>query len=128
MGPGMGPGMGPVRSSMGPRLYLTPPSAGTSPAAEFKELRSCPPRGKERVQPWEGDVLDVDLALILFLQLVCSGVFFLNLLDHLVTLPLRAARFEANLGHAGTFSEPLVLFLGSRGVLCRSPPSFGTSL
>jgi len=114
MGPGMGPGMGPVRSSMGPCLpYLTPPSTGTSPAAEFKELRSCPPREKERVQP---------------LELVCSGVFFLNLLDHLVTLLLRAARFEANLGHAGTFSEPFVLFLGSRGVLCRSPPSFGTSL
>ena len=97
MGPGMGPGMGPVRSSMGPCLpRLTPPSAGTSPAAEFKELRSCPPRGKERVQPWEGDVLDVDLALIVFLELVCSGGFFLNLLDRLVTLLLRAARFEAN--------------------------------
>ena len=89
----------------------------------FKELRSCPPREKEPVQPWEGDALDVDIALILFLQLVCSGGFFLNLLDHLVTLLLRAARFEANLGPAGTFSEPFVLFLGSRGVLCRSPPS-----
>ena len=80
------------------------------------------------MQPWEGDVLHVDIALILFLQLVCSGVFFLNLLDHLVTLLLRAARFEANLGHAGTFSEPFVLFLGSRGVLWQSPVSFGTSL
>ena len=94
---GWGPGMGPVRSSMGPCLSgLTPPSAGTSPAAEFKELRSCPPREKEPVQPWEGDALDVDIALILFLQLVCSGGFFLNLLDRLVTLLLRAARFEAN--------------------------------
>ena len=83
--------MGPVRSSMGPRLYLTPPGAGTSPAAEFKELRSCPPREKEPVQPWEGDALDVDIALILFLQLVCSGGFFLNLFDRLVTLLLRAA-------------------------------------
>jgi len=62
----------------------------------FKELRSCPPREKEPVQPWEGDALDVDIALILFLQLVCSGGFFLNLLDRLVTLLLRAARFEAN--------------------------------
>ena len=96
MGPGMGPGMGPVRSSMGPCSCLTPPGAGTSPAAEFKELRSCPPREKEPVQPWEGDVLGVDLALIVFLQLVCSGVFFLNLLDHLGTLLLRGARLEAN--------------------------------
>ena len=96
MGPGMAPGMGPVRSSMGPCPCLTPPGAGTSPAAEFKELRSCPPREKEPVQPWEGDALDVDIALILFLQLVCSGGFFLNLLDRLVTLLLRAARFEAN--------------------------------
>ena len=58
------------------RSYLTLPSTGTSPAAEFKELRSCPPREKEPVQP---------------LELVCSGVFFLNLLDHLVTLLLHAA-------------------------------------
>ena len=97
MGPGMGPGMGPVRSSMGPCLsYLTPPGAGTSPAAGFKAFRSCPPREKEPVQPWAGDALDVNIALILFLQLVCSGGFFLNLLDRLVTLLLRAARFEAN--------------------------------
>ena len=83
---------------MGPcPTYLTPPGAGTSPAAEFKELRSCPPREKERVQP---------------LELVCSGVFFLNLLDHLVTLLLRAARFEANLGHNCTFSEPFVYLEG----------------
>ena len=101
---------------------------GTSPAAGFKELRSCPPRGNERVQPREGDVLDVDLALILFLQLVCSGVFFLNLLDHLVTLLLRAARFEANSRNAGAFSDLFVLFLGSRGVLWQSPVSFCTSL
>ena len=90
---GWGPGMGPVRSSMGPcPTYPTPPGAGTSPAAEFKELRSCPPREKEPVQSWEGDALDVDIALILFLQLVCSGVFCLNLLDRLVTLLLRAAK------------------------------------
>ena len=62
----------------------------------FKELRSCPPREKEPVQPWEGDALDVDIALILFLQLVCSGFVFLSLLDRLVTFLLRAARFEAN--------------------------------
>ena len=93
---GWGPGMGPVQSTMGPVPCPTPPSTGTSPAAEFKELRSCPPREKEPVQPWEGDALDVDIALILFLQLVCSGGFFLNLLDRLVTLLLRAARFEAN--------------------------------
>ena len=74
-GPGWGGGMGPVQSSMGPVPCPTPPSTGTSPAAEFKELRSCPPREKEPVQPWEGDVLDVDLVLSLFLQLVCSGVF-----------------------------------------------------
>ena len=49
------------------------------------------------------------------LELVCSGVFFLNLLDHLVTLLLRAARFEANLGHPGAFSDPFVLFLDLEG-------------
>ena len=85
-------GSSPVQYGSVPTLS----SAGTSPAAEFKELRSCPPREKEPVQPWEGDALDVDIALILFLQLVCSGGFFLNLLDRLVTLLLRAARFEAN--------------------------------
>ena len=41
----------------------------------------------------------------------------MNLLDHLVTLLLRAARFEANLGHPGAF-QTLSCVLGiSRGVL-----------
>ena len=74
--------MGPVRSSMGPCLsYLTPPSAGTSPAAEFKELRSCPPREKERVQPWQGDALDAVVLAAGVLR--CLFLELARPLDHL---------------------------------------------